>query len=154
MRVMIRVMFVCHGNICRSPMAEFLFRDFVEKKGLGDGFEIASSATSREEIGNGVHYGTRRVLDTFGIDYSKKKAVQLTRSDKDKYDYFIGMDSYNIRNMKNILGEGNIFRFLDFSENPRDIADPWYTGNFNETYNDIVEGSRCFFEYLRKEGKI
>ncbi len=151
---MIRVMFVCHGNICRSTMAEFLFRDMVEKKGLGDKFLIASSATSREEIGNGVHYGTARVLDKFNIDYSKKKAVQLTKEDVDKYDYFIGMDSYNIRNMQRILGEGNIMRFLDFTDNPEDIADPWYTGNFNETYEDVIKGCRAFLEHLRREGKI
>lgn len=151
---MIKVMFVCHGNICRSTMAEFLFRDMVEKKGLGDKFYIASSATSREEIGNGVHYGTARVLDKFDIDYSKKRAVQLTKADGELYDYFIGMDSYNIRNMQRILGDKNIMRFLDFSDNPRDIADPWYTGNFNETYKDVIEGCNAFLVHLRKEGKI
>lgn len=151
---MINVMFVCHGNICRSTMAEFLFRDKVEKMGLGHMFNIASSATSREEIGNGVHYGTARVLDAFDIDYSMKRAVQLKESDKEHFDYFIGMDSANIRNMKRILGEANIARFLDYSERPRDIADPWYSGDFNATYNDVIEGSECFLEYLRREGKI
>ena len=151
---MIKVMFVCHGNICRSTMAEFLFRDMVEKRGLGDMFYIASSATSREEIGNGVHYGTARVLDAFDIDYSKKRAVQLTRADREKYDYFIGMDKYNIRNMENILGGGNIKKFLDYTDNPRDIADPWYTGNFNETYEDVIEGCKGFLTYLEREGKI
>ncbi len=151
---MIKVMFVCHGNICRSTMAEFLFRDMVEKRGLGDKFYIASSATSREEIGNGVHYGTARVLDAFDIDYSKKRAVQLTRADREKYDYFIGMDKYNIRNMENILGGGNIKKFLDYTASPRDIADPWYTGNFNETYEDVIEGCKGFLAYLEREGKI
>lgn len=147
-------MFVCHGNICRSPMAEFLLCDMAEKNGLSDKFLIKSAATSREEIGNGVHMGTARILDKFGIDYSKKKAVQLTASDKDKYDYFIGMDNYNVKNMRRILGDGNIMRLLDFSLNPRDIADPWYTGNFNETYNDIIEGCDAFLKHLRNEGKI
>lgn len=152
---MIRVMFVCHGNICRSPMAEFLFRDMAEKEGLGDSFFIASAATSREEIGNGVHYGTRRVLDKFGIDYSKKRAIQLTREDYDKYDYFIGMDSANIRNMGRILPDTDkTFKFLEFAGEAGDIADPWYTGNFEETYKDIIKGSRGFLEFLRKEGKI
>lgn len=151
---MIRVMFVCHGNICRSTMAEFLFRDTVEKRGLSHEFYIASSATSREEIGNGVHYGTARVLDRFNIDYSKKRAVQLTKDDREGYDYFIGMDKYNIRNMERILGGGDIRRFLDFTDSPRDIADPWYTGNFNETYMDICEGIEGFLKYLEGEGKI
>ncbi|MGM9552312.1 MAG: low molecular weight protein-tyrosine-phosphatase [Clostridia bacterium] len=152
---MIRVMFVCHGNICRSTMAEFLFRDFVEKQGMGDKFCIASSATSREEIGNGVHYGTARVLDRLGIDYSKKRAVQLTKADFDKYDYFIGMDDANIRNMTRILGtDDNVYKFLEFAGESGDIADPWYTGNFEETYRDVVKGCRSFFEYLKKEKKI
>ena len=152
---MIRVMFTCHGNICRSTMAEFLFRDMVEKKGLGDMFYIASSATSREEIGNGVHYGTRKILDKFNIDYSKKKAVQLTRSDYDKYDFFIGMDDANVRNMINILGKGDkVFKFLEFANENRSIADPWYTGDFEETYRDVIKGARGFLEYLGKEGKI
>lgn len=152
---MIRVMFVCHGNICRSTMAEFLFRDTVEKMGLGDRFYIASSATSREEIGNGVHYGTKRVLDRFGIDYSKKKAVQLVRADRDKYDYFIGMDDANVRNMTNILGDGEkVFKFLEFAGSKDSIADPWYTGNFEETYCDVVKGIKGFTDYLKREGKI
>lgn len=152
---MIRVMFVCHGNICRSTMSEFLFRDMVEKMGLGDKFYIASSATSREEIGNGVHYGTRRILDRFGIDYSYKRAVQLVREDKDKYDYFIGMDSANIRNMARILGSGDkVYKFLEFAGTTEDIADPWYTGNFEETYRDVVKASKGFVEFLKTEGKI
>lgn len=152
---MIRVMFVCHGNICRSTMAEFLFRDTVEKMGLGDSFVIASSATSREEIGNGVHHGTRKVLDRFGIDYSKKRAVQLTKEDGDRYDYFIGMDSANIRNMARILGsDERVFKFLSFAGEAGDIADPWYTGDFEETYKDVVRATKGFIEYLKSEGKI
>lgn len=152
---MINVMFVCHGNICRSTMAEFLFRDMVEKTGMGDKFFIASSATSREEIGNGVHYGTRKILDRFGIDYSKKKAVQLARADYDKYDYFIGMDDANVRNMTRILGEDEkVYKFLDFTSEKGSIADPWYTGDFEQTYRDVIKGCGGFIEHLRKEGKI
>lgn len=152
---MIKVMFVCHGNICRSTMAEFLFRDMVDKKGVGDRFIVASSATSREEIGNGVHYGTRKVLDRFGIDYSKKRAVQLTRADLDKYDYFIGMDDANVRNMTRILGDREkVFKFLDFAGENRSIADPWYTGDFEETYRDVIKGCKGFLAYLEEEGKI
>lgn len=152
---MIRVMFTCHGNICRSTMAEFLFRDRVEKMGIGDKFFIASSATSREEIGNGVHYGTRRILDRFGIDYSKKRAVQLVRDDYEKYDYFIGMDDANVRNMTKILGNcDKVFKFLEFAGSEDSIADPWYTGNFEETYRDVEKGIDGFLKHLNKEGKI
>ena len=152
---MIKIMFVCHGNICRSTMAEFLFRDTVEKMGLGDKFYIASSATSREEIGNGVHYGTRGILDRFGIDYSKKKAVQLTKADGEKYDYFIGMDDANVRNMTKILGRGaKVYKFLEFAGLKDSIADPWYTGNFDETYRDVVKGIKGFIEHLKGEGLI
>lgn len=152
---MIRVMFVCHGNICRSTMSEFLFRDMVEKMGLGDKFYIASSATSREEIGNGVHYGTRKILDRLAIDCSKKKAVQLERSDGEKYDFFIGMDDANVRNMKKILGsDEKIFKFLDFAGEDRSIADPWYTGNFEETYKDVTKGCKGFLNYLKEGGLL
>ncbi|MBQ3110627.1 MAG: low molecular weight phosphotyrosine protein phosphatase [Clostridia bacterium] len=152
---MIKVMFVCHGNICRSTMAEFLFRDTVEKMGLGDKFYIASSATSREEIGNGVHYGTKKVLDRFGIDCSKKRAVQLTKADGEKYDYFIGMDDANVRNMAKILGNNDkVYKFLEFAHSQESIADPWYTGNFEETYRDIVKGIDGFIKYLKGEKLI
>ncbi len=150
---MIKVMFICYGNICRSPMAEFLLRDMVEKRGLGDKFYIASAATSAEEIGNGVHWGTRQKLAERGISPDGKRAVQLKRSDADKYDYFIGMDLQNIRAITRILGSGyenKIFRLLDFSDKPRDIADPWYTHNFDVTYDDIIEGCEAFLKRVIK----
>ena len=150
---MIKIMFICYGNICRSPMAEFLLRDMVEKRGLGDKFYIASAATSTEEIGNGVHWGTRQKLAERGISPDGKRAVQLKRSDADKYDYFIGMDSQNIRAITRILGSGyenKIFRLLDFSDKPRDIADPWYTHNFDVTYDDIIEGCEAFLKRVIK----
>ena len=154
---MIRVLFVCHGNICRSPMAEFVFKDMVRRLGLEEQFYIASAATSTEEIGNPVHPGTRRKLKSVGISCKGKYAVQMKKSDYEKYDYLIGMDEWNRRNMMRILRrdpEEKVFLLLDFSRSPRDIADPWYTGNFEVTYSDIVEGCRAFLEYLRKKGKI
>ncbi len=154
---MIKVLFICHGNICRSPMAEFMLKDMVEKRGIADKFYIASAATSTEEIGNPVHYGTRNKLAGFGISVKGKTAIQVTKSDYQKYDYLIGMDSWNIRNMMRIFGcdeEHKVCQLLDFSDSPRDIADPWYTGNFDETYNDIKEGLEAFLDYLAREKKL
>ncbi len=149
---MIRVMFVCHGNICRSPMAEFVLKDMVEKRGIADKFFIESAATSTEEIGSPVHRGTREKLRKYGISTEGKYAVQLKKSDYDRFDYILGMDSANIRNTKRMVGndsEGKVMRLLDFSENPRDIADPWYTGNFDITYDDIIEGCEAFLEKIK-----
>ena len=148
---MIRVLFICHGNICRSPMAEFLLKSMVQEKGISDQFYIASAATSTEEIGNPVHYGTRKKLSEYGISCNGKYAVQMTRADYDRYDYLIGMDQWNIRNMQRIVGKdekGKIRRLLDFTDHPRDIADPWYTGNFDITYEDIREGCEALLRYL------
>ena len=157
---MISVLFVCHGNICRSPMAEFIFKDMVNNRGLGDQFYIASAATSTEEIWNGignpVYPPAKRELAKHGISCEGKRAVQLKKSDYDKYDYLIGMDQWNISNIMRIIRkdpEGKVFKFLDFSEHPRDIADPWYTGDFDTTYEDIREGCQSFWNYLRREGK-
>ena len=150
---MIKILFVCHGNICRSPMAEFVMKDMVEKQGIAEDFYIASAATSTEEIGNGVHYGTRRKLAEFGISTDGKRAVQLKKSDYGKYDYIIGMDSWNMRNMKRMLPEdtdNKIHLLLDFSASPRDIADPWYTGDFDTTYNDILEGCTALLKKIEK----
>lgn len=154
---MINIMFVCLGNICRSPMAEFLFRDMVNKKGLGNNFHIASSATSTEEIGNPVHHGTRNKLKEHGISTEGKYAVQLTKKDYDKYDYLIGMEERNIINMHKIVGSDpkhKIKRLLDFTLEGRDIADPWYTGNFDQTYNDIYEGCEALLDHILKNSII
>ena len=148
---MIRIMFVCHGNICRSTMAEFLMKDFVKKLNREDDFYIESSATSTEEIGNPVHYGTARILDALNIDYSKKRAKQLRLSDYNNFDYFIGMDEYNRRNMKRMLGgdpDNKVSLLLDYTDNPREVADPWYTGNFKITYDDVMEGIKAFYSTL------
>lgn len=153
---MVRIMFVCHGNICRSPMAEFVFKDIVEKKGLGDLFFIASSATSTEEIGNPVHNGTKKKLSEQGISVEGKYAIQISKTDYDQYDYLIGMDKRNIVNMHRILGqdpEEKICRLLDFTENPRDIADPWYTRNFDQTYDEVCEGCEGLLNALLQSNR-
>lgn len=149
---MIKVLFVCHGNICRSPMAEFLLKDIVNKRGLADAFEIASAATSREEIGNPVHYGTRNKLAQFGISVAGKHAVQVTKRDYEHYDLLLVMDSNNIRNLRRVLGEdtqNKVHLLLDYTERKGEsIADPWYTGDFDVTYNDIMEGLAGLLEQL------
>ena len=134
-------------------MAEFVFKNMVKEKYLSDKFYIASSATSREEIGNNVHQGTKRKLREVGISCDGKTAVQLTKKDYEVYDYILCMENYNLKNSLRIVGEdkeGKVHRLLDFSTRPRDIADPWYTGNFDETYNDIVEGCTALLEYILK----
>lgn len=154
---MIKILFICHGNICRSPMAEFVFKDMICRAKLEAEFYIESAATSREEIGNDIHYGTKRKLDEAGIPYMKRKARQMTKADYDSFDYIIGMDDANIRNICRIAGcdtKNKAFKLLDWTDRGGNIADPWYTGNFDVTYDDIREGCFAFFEYLKKEGKI
>lgn len=132
-------------------MAEFVLKDMVKKRGVSERFEIASAATSAEELGNPVHHGTKSKLAQYGISVAGKRAVQMTRRDYERYDYLIAMEQYNIRNILRILGsdpEGKVCRLLDFSARPRDIADPWYTGNFDETYEDIVEGGEALLQKL------
>ena len=153
----IKILFVCHGNICRSTMAQFVFQDMVNKRGLKDKFYINSAATSREEIGNGPHYGTVSKLRQVGVPVLKHHAVQMTRQDYEDYDFLIGMEHFNLRNMKRITGgdpDGKMHLLLDFSEHPRDIADPWYTGNFDETYRDVVEGCEALLSYLQENSYI
>ena len=148
---MIKILFVCHGNICRSPMAQYVMQDLVNKQGLSGGFYIDSAATSTEEIGNGVHYGTRGKLKEKGIPLGNHRAVQLRRADYDQYDYILGMDQWNRKNMMRILREdpeGKVSLLLDFTDFPRDIADPWYTGNFDITYEDILEGCQALLAYI------
>lgn len=151
---MIRVLFICHGNICRSPMAEFVFRDIVKKEGLENEIIAASAATSREEIGNPVHYGTRAKMQQMGIPMTSHRAVQMTKKDYKKYDYIIGMEYWNVRNIERIVGkdsEQKVHLLLDYSEHPRDISDPWYTGDFDATYRDVVEGCEGLLKFLISE---
>lgn len=137
---MTRVLFVCHGNICRSPMAESVMIHLVKENGLAE-IEVSSAATSTEEIGNGVHPGTRRVLAAHGIPLVPHRARQMTRRDAGLYDLLIGMDAANLRGMARIAGSGEkIHRLLDWSDSPRDIADPWYTGDFEATFSEVWEG--------------
>ncbi|ADL03007.1 low molecular weight protein-tyrosine-phosphatase [Lacrimispora saccharolytica] len=153
----IRILMVCLGNICRSPMAEFVMKDIIEKKHLSNRFFVASAATSTEEIGNPVHRGTREKLKEHGITTEGKYAVQLSRKDYDKYDYLIGMEQRNVTNMLKILGgdpEEKVRRLMDFSVAPRDIADPWYTGDFDRTYDDIYEGCQALLAYILKKESI
>ncbi len=164
---MLKVLMTCHGNICRSTMAQYVLQDMVERRGIADQFYIDSAATSREEIGNPPHYGTRNKLRQMGIHCGEHRAVQLCKGDYDTYDYLIGMDTANIRNMlrmtdgelrmdgnREVSEEGKIAMLLDFSDRPRPIADPWYTGNFDETYDDVVEGCEAFLAYLEERGEI
>lgn len=150
---MIKILMICHGNICRSTMAEYVFKDMVKKRGVEDMFYIDSAATSREEIGNGVHYGTKKKLKEVGIFCGDHRAVQMTAADYPDYDYLIGMDSANIRNMLRIAGgdpDHKIYKLLDFTERKGSIADPWYTGNFDETYDDIIEGCTGLLDHILK----
>ncbi len=151
-------MFVCLGNICRSTMAEFLFKDMVEKLHLEQKFHIASSATSRYEIGSPVHHGTAKKLKEHGISCAGKRAVQLTASDYNNYDFIIAMETANVVAISHLLKHNDpqhkVCRLLDYSNNPRDIADPWYTGNFEETYCDVHEGLTAFLEHCKSKKLI
>ena len=145
---MLRILFVCHGNICRSTMAEFVMKDLVSKAGITD-VEIASAGTSSEELGNPVHYGTRKKLAQHGISCDGKFARQMTKRDYDDYDLLIGMDNANIRNMNRICGgdpQGKIRRLLDYTNRPGEVADPWYTGDFEETWCDVLEGCQAVLD--------
>ena len=151
---MIKIMFVCHGNICRSTMAEFLMKDLVKKMGKEKEYFIRSSGTSSEELGNPVHYGTRKILNQRGIDCSNKHAEKLNKSDYDKYDYFICMDQRNLVNMMRIFGEdkhNKCSKLLDFTESPRDVADPYWTGDFNATLFDVEQGVNALYDFLESK---
>ena len=154
---MIKILFICHGNICRSPMCEFIMKYLVAKRGLSSDFYIASAATSTEEIGSRVHHGTAAILDRLGIDYSEKRARQMTKKDYQDYDMLIGMDDWNMRNMNRIAGgdpEGKLHLLMDFTDRPGEVADPWYTRNFEVTYRDVMDGCEGLLNYLEEQGAI
>ncbi len=165
---MIRVLFICHGNICRSPISEFVLKDLVEKRGLTDLFEIASAATSTEEIWNGkgnpIYPPAQAELQKHGIgqtaytDYTNKLARQVVKEDYENYDYLLCADSNNIRNTLRIVGpdkEAKVKLLLDYTSHPgSSIADPWYTGNFKETYKDVLEGCEGFLAFLEEKGEL
>ena len=148
---MIKILFLCHGNICRSPMAEFMFKDMVEKAGVGDEFYIESAATSSEELGNPVYPPARRKLAEHGISCAGHAARRVEKSDYARFDYIIGMDSANIRNLRRIMGgdpEGKLRLLMDYTDRPGQVADPWYTGDFDATWRDVLEGCQGLLRSL------
>lgn len=152
---MTKILFVCHGNICRSPMAEFYMKKLVKEQGLDKQFVIASAATSREEIGNPVYPPAKRKLWEHGITCNGKTAVQMTRADYDKYDYIIGMDSMNLRNMMRIIHsdpQNKVSLLLDFTDSPHSVADPWYSGDFDATYEDVSRGCKALLRHILQSG--
>lgn len=154
---MIKILFICHGNICRSPMAEFVMKHLVEEAGLSEQFEIASAATSTEEIGNPVYPPARRKLAEHGIGCDGKTARQMTRQDYTYYDCIIAMDRNNLRNLKRMLGEDTdhkISLLMDYTQRPGDVADPWYTGDFEATWVDVLEGCKGLLAYLEKHSSF
>ena len=158
---MIKIMFVCHGNICRSPMAEMILKDMVRRRGIADYFVIASSATSTEEIwgdrGNPIYPPALDALNRHGVPCEPHFAVQLKKSDYVHYDYIICMDSLNLRNIKRMLGEDRdrkIHKLLDFTDAPRDVSDPWFTGRFEQTFHDLTVGCEAFLQYLERSGAL
>ena len=153
---MTKILFVCHGNICRSPMAEFVMKKLVRDKGLENDFEIRSAATSREELGNPVYPPARRKLMEHGISCSGKTAVQMTAADYDRYDLIVIMDSNNRRNIMRIIGsdpDNKVRRLLDCTDRPRDVADPWYTGDFEQTWQDVSEGCSALLKEITAQNE-
>ena len=149
-----KILFICHGNICRSPMAEFVMKDMAAKAGAGERFVIDSAATSTEELGNPVYPPAQRELAAHGVVCEPHTARQMTRADYDKYDLLIGMDSANIRNMTRICGgdpAGKIHRLLDYTARPGDVVDPWYTGDFSTTWWDVAEGCRGLLKAITSQ---
>ncbi len=154
---MVNILFVCHGNICRSPMAEFVMKDILKKRRLDGRFYVESAATSREEIGNPMYPPVRQILGGMGIDFDNKKtARQVTIADYDKFDYIVCMDRNNLRNITRIIPSdplGKVSRLMDFTDSPRDVADPWYTGDFLQTKQDVTEGCDALLKNILENMK-
>lgn len=154
---MINVLMVCHGNICRSPMAEFILADMITKRGLSGQLSVDSAATSREEIGNSIYPPARNKLREMGVPMYPHAARQVTKGDYKQFDYILCMEKWNLKNLSRIISSDpakKIHLLMDFTSRPRDIADPWYTGNFDMTYDDVVEGCECFLKHLEERGRI
>ena len=151
---MTNILFVCHGNICRSTMAEFVMKDIVKKAGMEKDFYIRSRATHRDELGSDTYWGTKDKLDKEGIPYTKRKATLMTKEDYDKYDYILGMDDENMRYIAKIIGsdsEHKVSMLMDFAGEHRSIADPWYTGNFDATFDDVMRGCQGLLKHITQK---
>ncbi|MBO7097105.1 MAG: low molecular weight phosphotyrosine protein phosphatase [Alphaproteobacteria bacterium] len=155
---MIKVLFVCLGNICRSPMAQFVFKQIIEDCGLANRFEIDSAGTNYDcDAHNFIHHGTREMLKSMHVPFEEHYSRRIQPKDYDYYDYILAMEEYNIEDILSIVGpdtKNKIHRLLDWSSNPRDIGDPWYTGNFDDSYWDIIEGCQTFLEHLEKQNLL
>ena len=148
-----KILFVCHGNICRSPMAEFVMKQLVRKAGLSDEISVTSKALHRDELGSDTHRGTREVLRAHGIPFEKRRATLMIAADSDAYDCIIGMDTENMNDLDRLTGgdpQGKVHRLLSYVGEERDVADPWYTGNFDVTYHDVDAGCRALLRELMK----
>lgn len=148
---MTNILFICHGNICRSTMAEFVMKDIVKKAGMEEKFYIQSRATHRDEIGADTYWGTKDKLDKEGIPYTKRKATLMTKEDYEKYDYILGMDDENMRYITKIIGSDpvhKVYMLMDFAGEHRSIADPWYTGNFDATFDDVMRGCQGLLKHI------
>lgn len=154
---MIKIEFICHGNICRSPLAEYILKAFTKKLGIVDNFEICSAATSQEEIGNSVYPPVKKLLESKGIDCSAKRARRVSLEDIKNYDYIIAMEEYNLQNLYNLFpktDKSKVYLLLDFTETPGDIDDPWYTRDFDKAFNQIVDGCRGLLLSLHNDSLI
>ena len=153
---MTKILFVCHGNICRSTMAEFVMKDIVRRAGLAEKIQIASAACRRDEIGSDTYYGTKEVLRAKGIPFEKRRAVQITLDDYAQYDFVIGMDGENMADLRRLTHgdpQGKTCRLMEFAGESRDVADPWYTDDFEATYRDVLKGCRALLKKLLEDGK-